>query len=148
MKIYTKDNVEIADVLVTKEAKHEEEMMKSDSVQLSWSSTDSSVIPVDAYIIPFSDNVKYSLLEPYTPEQKNDCEFKYEPKFQHPKMYLSKVTFALQSTDAEGNPITLLDWQYSGFIGDLLAEFCKFINNVYGYSEEEGFTYYATAERC
>ena len=149
MNILYRGNTFIEDIPVTQAAEHEEELMKSDFVKLSWNDTDFVVLPTDAYIQPF-DNIldtdgqpiKYSLLEPYEPEQKSECEWQYEPKFQHPKMYLGKVPFAIDSTDSAGNPQTLIDWPYYGSLASLLEYFCEVINNVFGFTtEEQKFNY-------
>ena len=141
MIVYYRDNTIFADVIVTQAAEHEEELMKSDFVKLSWNDTDNRTIPVDAYIIPYEDGIRYSLLEPYYPERKSEIEYKYEPQFQHPKMIYSKVTFRRPSKDSEANDITLLDWSYVGDIYTLLQYFCDQMNEVYGFSgaEEIGF---------
>ena len=141
MIVYYRDNTIFADVVVTQAAEHEEELMKSDFVKLSWNDTDNRTIPADAYIIPYEDGIRYSLLEPYYPERKSEIEYKYEPHFQHPKMIYSKVTFKRPSKDSEANDITLLDWSYVGDIYTLLQYFCDQMNEVYGFSgsEEIGF---------
>lgn len=146
MDIYDKSGRKITigvmeELPITKDCEHEEELMKSDFVKLSWNDTDNRTIPVDSYIIPYEDGVKYSLLEPYYPEQKSEIEYRYEPEFQHPKMIYSKVTFKRPSKDSEANDITLLDWSYVGDIYTLLQYFCDQMNEVYGFSgaEEIGF---------
>lgn len=139
MIIYGRDNTPLLDVIVTSSAQHEEEMMKSDFVRLSWSDNERHELPVGAYI-PF-DNEHFELLEPYTPEQKSECEFKYEPQFQHPKMYLGKVIFERPSQDTEGNDITYMDWPYTGSVSNLLNEIVKVINDTFGFSDEEKFSF-------
>ena len=62
MIIYGRDNTPLLDVIVTSSAQHEEEMMKSDFVRLSWSDNERHELPVGAYI-PF-DNEHFELLEP------------------------------------------------------------------------------------
>ena len=129
------------DVVVTQGAEHEEEMMKSDFIRLSWLDSVYRKFPVDAYIIPFADGVRYSLLEPYEPEKTAEDTYKYEPQFQHPKMYLGKIPFVQNSYDSSSNPITLLEWQYSGFVTTLLEKFCSEINSVFGFSGDDAFSY-------
>ena len=83
MKIYSKNGQELFDVLITKAAESEQELMKSDFVKLQWNDVHNQEIPVDAYIQPYpnyidtmtGEPVKYSLLEPYNPEQKSEVEW-------------------------------------------------------------------------
>ena len=140
------NNQLITSVVVTKEAEHEEELMKSDFVKLSWDDVKGDTLPAGAYIVPFEDGVRYTLLEPYTPEQKDRLKFHYEPKFQHPKMYLSKITFKRPSMDSEGNEIVLLDWSYTGFIGTILSYFCEQINNTFNLTGVDAFGYTINTE--
>lgn len=137
MKIYDINNAELLDVSVTENAVHEEELMKSDFVKLSWNDTEWYVLPADAYVMPFDDGVKYSLFEPYSPEQKSEAEWHYEPSFMHPKMYISKVPFTRDSRDSDGNEITLLEWSYTGYVETLLSYFCERINNVFNRSDSQ-----------
>lgn len=139
MKIYNRQDIEIADVLITKSAEHEEELMKSDFVKLSWRDAQKTILPVDAYIV--YNNERYSLLEPYEPEQKSEAEWLYEPQFQHPKMYLSKVTFTRPTKDSDANDINLLDWPFTGDIFSLLWYFCEQINNAFGFTRRNNFSY-------
>lgn len=134
MDIYDHRDNRIFDVPITNDAEHEEELMKSDLVRLSWNAVTGDPLPVDSYIIPFDDGVRYRLFEPYTPEQKSEAEWRYNPEFQHPKMYLGKVPFTRSSYDTQSNPITLLEWSYTGFIGTLLQYFCDAINEALGLS--------------
>ena len=106
ISIYEIDGTLLLSPILTKDAEHEEELMKSDFISLSWSDVAFYELPVGAYIIPYVDGVKYMLLEPYIPEQKSEGEWKYEPKFHHEKMYASKVTFELPTSDSESNPIS------------------------------------------
>lgn len=137
MNVYdSHDNILISDVLITRDAQHEEELMKSDFVKLSWDSATGTELPVDTYIIPYADNVRYRLLEPYYPEQKTENSWHYEPQFQHPKMYLGKVFFTRTSYENgdRTKPIPLIDWSYTGFVGTLLQYFCDAINDALGLS--------------
>ena len=70
----------ILSVSISQECEHVEELMKSDYIQLSWSSDNSDTIPAGSYI-EYKDE-KYSLLEPYSPKQKDEAEFIYQPQFQ------------------------------------------------------------------
>ena len=146
MNILYQGNILIDDVVITREAEHEEELMKSDFVRLSWDSATDDTLPVDAYIVPFDDGVQYRLFEPYKPEQKSEDTYHYEPQFQHPKMYLSKVPFVRDSYDTERNSITLMEWSYTGFIGTLLEYFCDAINAAFGFTDEDVIEYLMVGE--
>lgn len=139
---YTHNGTDITlSVPVTANAVHEEELMKSDHIRLSFDGAEGIEFPLDAYIIPFSDGVRYSLLEPYSPEQKSEEHWHYEPLFQHPKMYLGKVPFVFPTKDSDNKDITQLEWEYTGFVGTLLEYFCEQINNALGLTGNDKFTY-------
>lgn len=146
MNIYDKNGNVLLNAVLTKSAEHEEELMKSDFIQLSYDDVVGDVLPVDAYIIPYSDGVHYRLFEPYIPEQKNAQKYHYEPHFQHPKMYLGKVPFVRNSYDTQENPITLSEWSYTGFIGTLLQYFCDAINDVFGFTGNNVISYLMVGE--
>lgn len=152
MNVYdSHDNILISDVLITRDAQHEEELMKSDFVKLSWDSATGTELPVDTYIIPYADNVRYRLLEPYYPEQKDAMTFHYEPQFQHPKMYLGKVPFDRLSYDVDTQApnrkeITLIEWSYTGFIGMLLEYFCEKMNAALGLTGNDAISYETVGE--
>lgn len=81
----------ILSVSISQECEHVEELMKSDYIQLSWSSDNSDTIPAGSYI-EYKDE-KYSLLEPYSPKQKDEAEFIYQPQFQSKIMIWGKTPF-------------------------------------------------------
>lgn len=68
-----------------------EELMKEDYIQLSWNSDSCAILPVGTYIDYKGE--KYSLLNPYTPEQKSELEFTYTPQFQSKIMSWGKTPF-------------------------------------------------------
>lgn len=144
--IYDISGAIIAQPVLTSAAEREEELMKSDFVRLSWNDDEKHTLPAGAYIIPYDDGLKYTLLEPYEPAQQNETEWKYEPEFQHPKMYLGKVPFVFKSTDSNGDDTTLLEWNEIGFTTSLLEKFCNAINaalkeaNLIS-ADDSGFSY-------
>lgn len=81
----------ILSVSISQECEHVEELMKSDYIQLSWSSDNSDTIPAGSYIEYKGE--KYSLLEPYSPKQKDEAEFIYQPQFQSKIMIWGKTPF-------------------------------------------------------
>ena len=141
MDIYGIDDKVIISAILTKEAEHEEEMMKSDFVKLSWKSDEKVKFPAGSYIIPFSDGLKYRLFQPYEPEQIDSATWKYEPEFQHPKMWLSKLPFTMTRPDSDGSQHTQLEWSYTGILTGILQDVCDFINDLFGFSGDDKFTY-------
>lgn len=141
MVIYDIHNNKILDATLTEGAEHEQELGRSDLVRLSWQSDVKLTLPAGAYIIPFDDGLKYRLLNAYTPTEDNTA-FKYTPEFQHPLMWLSRVPFLYDTTDAEKNPIKQQEWSYDGLTTNALKYACKAINEALNITtESEKFTF-------
>ena len=141
MVIYDIHNNKIVDATLTEGAEHEQELGRSDLVRLSWQSDVKLTLPAGAYIIPFDDGLKYRLLSPYTPTE-DDKGFKYTPEFQHPLMWLSRVPFLYDTTDAEKNPIKQQEWSFDGLTTNALEYACKAINEALNITtESEKFTF-------
>lgn len=141
MVIYDIHNSKILDATLTEGAEHEQELGRSDLVRLSWQSDIKVTLPAGAYIIPFDDGLKYRLLSPYTPTE-DDKGFKYIPEFQHPLMWLSRVPFLYDTTDADKNPIKQQEWSFEGLTTNALEYACKAINEALGITEKaQQFTY-------
>ena len=141
MVIYDIHNNKILDATLTEGAEHEQELGRSDLVRLSWQSDVKLTLPAGAYIIPFDDGLKYRLLSPYTPTE-DDKEFKYTPEFQHPLMWLSRVPFLYDTTDADKNPIKQQEWSFDGLTTNALEYACKAINEALNITtESEKFTF-------
>ena len=142
MKIYAIDGSTLLDAPITSSAEHVQELSKSDYVKLSWVMTSKMVLPVGAYIIPFNDGLRYRLIEPYYPNQNNEIEWKFEPEFQHPLMWLSKIPFTYTTVDSTKQmSYTSQDWPYMGLTTSLLQVVVDQINNLFGFSDEDKFTY-------
>ena len=139
MVIYDINGNKIIDATLTSGAEHEEELGKSNLVRLSWQSDIKVTLPAGAYIIPFDDGLKYRLLSPYTPTEDSTA-FKYTPDFQHPLMWLSRVPFLYDTTDADKNPIKQQEWSFEGLTTNALEYACKAINEALGITENK-FTY-------
>lgn len=118
MKIYDAKKIEIADVPVTKNAKHEQELMKSDYIRLEWSQEEYMPLPVGAYIE--HEGVKYSLFEQYVPDN-NGGVYQYKPEFQHPMMLLAHTPCLLTTRDSVGKEIKQTDWTYTGILSTILG---------------------------
>ena len=141
MVIYDIHNSKILDATLTEGAEHEQELGRSDLVRLSWQSDVKVTLPAGAYIIPFDDGLKYRLLSPYTPTE-DDKGFKYTPEFQHPLMWLSRVPFLYDTTDADKNPVKQQEWSFEGLTTNALEYACKAINEALGITEKaKQFTY-------
>ena len=141
MVIYDIHNNKILDATLTEGAEHEQELGRSDLVRLSWQSDVKVTLPAGAYIVPFDDGLKYRLLSPYTPTE-DDRAFKYTPEFHHPLMWLSRVPFLYDTTDAEKNPIKQQEWSFEGLTTNALEYACKAINEALGITEKaQQFTY-------
>lgn len=118
MKIYDAKKKEIADVPVTKNAKHEQELMKSDYIRLEWSQEEYMPLPVGAYIE--HEGVKYSLFGQYVPDN-NGGVYQYKPEFQHPMMLLAHTPCLLTTRDSVGKEIKQTDWTYTGILSTILG---------------------------
>ena len=141
MVIYDINGNKIIDATLTSGAEHEEELGKSNLVRLSWQSDIKVTLPAGAYIIPFDDGLKYRLLSPYTPTEDSTA-FKYTPEFQHPLMWLSRVPFLYDTTDADKNPIKQQEWSFEGLTTNALEYACKAINEALGITDKaKMFTY-------
>lgn len=141
MVIYDIHNSKILDATLTDGAEHEQELGRSDLVRLSWQSDVKLTLPAGAYIIPFDDGLKYRLLNAYTPTE-DDKGFKYTPEFQHPLMWLSRVPFLYDTTDADKNPIKQQEWSFEGLTTNALEYACKAINEALNITtESEKFTF-------
>ena len=141
MVIYDIHNNKILDATLTEGAEHEQELSRSDLVRLSWQSDVKLTLPAGAYIRPFDDGLKYRLLSPYTPTE-DDKGFKYTPEFQHPLMWLSRVPFLYDTTDADKNPIKQQEWSFEGLTTNALEYACKAINEALNITtESEKFTF-------
>lgn len=141
MVIYDIHNNKILDATLTEGAEHEQELGRSDLVRLSWQSELKVTLPAGAYIIPFDDGLKYRLLNAYTPTEDNTA-FKYTPEFNHPLMWLSRVPFLYDTTDADKNPIKQQEWSFEGLTTDALEYACKAINEALNITtESEKFTF-------
>ena len=141
MVIYDINGNKIIDATLTSGAEHEEELGKSNLVRLSWQSDKKIVLHAGSYIIPFGDGLKYRLLNSYTP-QENEKAFNYTPEFQHPLMWLSRVPFLYDTTDADKNPIKQQEWSFEGLTTNALEYACKAINEALGITEKsKQFTY-------
>ena len=136
INIYNIDGSVLMQVPVTKEAKREEELSKSDYISLSFNAAVKVVLPVGAYIeyTYYIDDVRtvtrqFLLLEPYKPTQSSEMSWKYTPEFQHPKMALSKKIFYITTKNSQNEVIKQTNWSFVGVLSTLMGKVCDFLNN-------------------
>lgn len=77
--IYSPAGDVIASPLITKEAEARESLMADDYAELSWADIVGDTLPAGAYIV--LDGERYTLLDPHTPEQRSEAEWRYSPRF-------------------------------------------------------------------
>ena len=136
INIYNIDGSVLMQVPVTKEAKREEELSKSDYISLSFNAAVKVVLPVGAYIeyTYYIDDVRtvtrqFLLLEPYEPTQSSEMSWKYTPEFQHPKMALSKIPFYTTIKNSQNEVIKQTNWSFIDVLTTLMRKICDFLNN-------------------
>lgn len=136
INIYNLDGSIAMQAFVTKEAKREEELSKSDYISLSFNATDKVVLPMGAYIehtyyIDKTRSVtqKFMLLEPYTPTQVDEMSWKYAVEFHHPKMQLSKIPFYIKTKNSQNEDINQTVWSFVGTPQGMMENLCNFLNN-------------------
>lgn len=136
INIYNPDGSISMQAFVTKEAKREEELSKSDYISLSFNATVKVVLPMGAYIehtyyIDRTRSVtqKFMLLEPYTPTQVDEMSWKYAIGFQHPKMQLGKIPFYIKTKNSQNEDINQTIWSFVGTPQGMMENVCAFLNN-------------------
>lgn len=140
--IYDADSEPYRDpVIVTKEAVHEEELMKSDLVRLSWVSDECYVIPAGSYIIPYEDvkdiggrYAQFVLYKDYQPERTANG-YKYQPEFEHEKMWLGYTPYYFTTQDATGIVVKKTKYTFIGSLKTILTHIVNFINELYGFPQ-------------
>lgn len=135
INIYNIDGSILMQVPVTKEAKREEEMSKSDYISLSFNSDIKVTLPAGSYIVHtyYIDSVRkvtrrFLLLDPYEPEQADEMSWKYAPEFQHPKMILGKVPFYINTKNSQNETIKQTNWSFVDTPDAIMTYICDFLN--------------------
>lgn len=136
INIYNPDGSISMQAFVTKEAKREEELSKSDYISLSFNATVKVVLPMGAYIehtyyIDRTRSVtqKFMLLEPYTPTQVDEMSWKYAVEFHHPKMQLGKMPFYIKTKNSQNEDINQTIWSFVGTPQGMMENVCAFLNS-------------------
>ena len=142
INIYSSDGHTIlAKVPITREAVHEEEMMTSNFVRLSWKAKVGGILPAGSYIQPFDDEldasgrpVKYYLFENYSPTAEKENRFTYTPQFEHPIMWLGKIPFIHLTGDTTtwDSATKNYEWTYTGPAGTIAREVVEYIERWCG----------------
>lgn len=135
IKIYDINDNVLIQAELTSAAVREEELSKSDYIQLSFSTAEKLILPVGAYIEHTYkiDKVrevtqKFLLLEAYEPTQTSECSWKYTPKFQHPKMILSKTPFYILTRNSKNEQVKQSVWSFVGITSSLCEKIADFLN--------------------
>ena len=115
----------LIDALVTESAVKTEELMKQDSITLSWKAITAEELPLSAYIV--YGGVKNSLLAPYRPQQIDEATFEYKPVFHHPVMRWQHLPFFFYSGNTK-EP----DWSLTDNPANFMSAVCKAIENETG----------------
>lgn len=118
-------NIQLPDtqlnVLISKDAVHEEEMMVSNFVKLTWNDATRYSLPVGSYIV--YGGVKYRLFDEYQPDASGERTYKYAPQFEHPTMWLKHIPFLRIELDGTKRS----EWSFSGYVRDLGAYLLNFL---------------------
>ena len=117
----------LIDTLVTQDAVKVDELMKQHNITLSWVAVSNEQLPLGTYID--YDGVRYSLLEPYSPEQVDEATYSYKPIFHHPVMRWQYLPF-FHYTDSKKE----LDWSLTDNAANFMSAVIKAVNNETGES--------------
>ena len=130
MKIFNPDGTDfLAEVIITANARHEQELMKSDFIALEWNDDTYRSIPSGAYIL--HNDVRYTLYDKYEPENQNGV-YKYKPEFQAPAMILAHTPCLFLTQNVSHDPIYQTDWVYTGNIQTIVGRIVQIIEDQIG----------------
>ena len=130
MKIFNPDGTDfLAEVIITANARHEQELMKSDFIALEWNDDTYRSIPSGAYIL--HNDVRYTLYDKYEPENQNGV-YKYKPVFQAPAMILAHTPCLFLTQNVSHDPIYQTDWVYTGNIQTIIGRIVRIIEDQIG----------------
>ena len=122
-------------VPVTDSAVIIEELMKQYSITLNWDAIENVELPLGAYIE--HKNIKYSLLAPYQPQQRDEVTFEYKPEFQHPIMRWQYLPFLFYTYSNDKVVSKEPDWSLTDNAANFMAVLCDVIKEQTG----EDWTY-------
>ena len=129
--IYSVSGKLLASPLLGSDAERVEELMANDYVQLAWQSDSGEILPAGTYVM--YEGERFSLLDPYEPEQKDEAEWSYRPQFQSRVMGWGKVPFfhyvySAPTTISAREP----DWTLTDTPANFMAAICRAIKNETG----------------
>ncbi len=116
--IFTASGEAIVSVPITADAKHVQELMKKDQIELKWNDSEAYKIPIGAFVE--WQHIRYYLAEPVYPDSKGMGVYTYTPIFVHEIYLLSKMPFLLIGGDTDSNSVES-DWNYTGSLADLVS---------------------------
>lgn len=110
----------LVSVPILKDAVSHEELMTSDYIQLHWDSDKGDTLPLGAYIE--HNGERYSLLEPYHPNRKNEGVFRYSPQFHSRIIRWQKIIVPVYTYNEDGVTVKSreLDWNFAGTPADAM----------------------------
>lgn len=125
----TQGNI-LLSVPLTVSAVKVDELMKQHNISLQWESVNADELPLGAYIE--HEGVRYILLEPYMPSQKDELVFEYKPVFHHPVMRWQHILFFFY-TYSNGSIISKeLDWSLTDNPANFMSAICDALFNETG----------------
>lgn len=117
-------------VPITADAVKIEELMKQDSITLSWRSVVNEIIPLGAYVE--YEGERYTLLAPYSPNQVSEIEYEYKPVFHSRIMRWQHIPF-FHYNKVDGNIVSKEpDWTLTDNPANFMAVICDAISNETG----------------
>ena len=117
INIYSPDGTLLLTPIITKEAEVRQALMADDHVTLSWNDIQCDTLPAGTYIVLGGE--RYTLLEPYSPEQRSEAEWKYSPQFESRTAIWTKKPFFLYATDDDGTVTSREpDFSFTGSAAD------------------------------
>lgn len=115
---------------ITADAVKTEELMKQDSITLSWRSVTNDTIPLGAYIEHNGD--RYTLLAPYSPSQVSEVEYEYKPVFHSRIMRWQSIPF-FHYNKVDGSVVSKEpDWTLTDNPANFMSVICDAIKNETG----------------
>ncbi len=118
--IYSPGGTPLRTVSFDSNAEQVEDLMRAGYVQLHWEATDNTEIPAGAYIT-FGGR-KFTLLDPYTPEQADELQHTYTPQFQSRIMEWGKIPyFHYNQAGGSTTPERESDWSLTANASTHLA---------------------------
>lgn len=119
-------------VPITEGAKWERELMKTDKITLTWNAGEYTCIPMGSWITNPYTQSKYTLTEPYFP-QNNNKVYKYSVEFKHELMMLEKCPFMFYTYNEQGKVTSVEhDWNFTGKGSDLMLSVRNAIKEAIG----------------